>query len=73
MADEKKSQELQTAEYLLELARQKGVATSSMKNGMMFTFTREFLQRMLDKDPDKSEFMLFVQNNDRPVNGKDMS
>jgi hypothetical protein len=73
MADEKKDQEIQTAEYMLELARQKGVATSSMKNGMMFVFTRTFLQALLDKELGKEEFMIFVQNNTNPTNGKDMS
>jgi hypothetical protein len=68
MSDDKKSEELQTAEYLLELARQKGVATSSMRDGTLFTFTRNFLQCMLDKDKDQDEFMVFVKTETKTQN-----
>jgi hypothetical protein len=57
-----KDPEIQLAEYLLEMARRKGVSTCEMKNGKMFAFTRIFIQNMLDAHPGKEEFLIFVED-----------
>jgi hypothetical protein len=65
-----KDPEIQLAEYLLEMARRKGVSTCAMKNGKMFAFTRTFLVSLLDAHPGKEEFMILVEDaeTDKPQN-----
>jgi hypothetical protein len=60
MSDDK-DPELQAAEYLLELARRKGISTFDTKNGRMLAFTRTFLTALLNAHPGKEEFMIFIE------------
>ena len=39
-----------------------GIAVSSVADGHVFGFTRDHLQKMLDQNPDKQKFIVFVKN-----------
>lgn len=49
------------ADFLLEMLKKQGVACSTTKDGHILMFQRKFLQAMLDKDPDKEDFVILVQ------------
>ncbi len=55
-------------EFLLELVKLNGVACSTVKDGHVLVFKREFLQNLLDGNGNK-EFAIFVKRPDFSVNG----
>jgi hypothetical protein len=51
-------------EYIYELLERQGAAASTVKDGHMLFFKREFLQRLLDAHPGKEKFTIFLQRPD---------
>lgn len=49
-------------EYILELAKHRGVATSSVSDGQVFVFKRDFLLAHLSSNPDAETFIIFVKS-----------
>lgn len=47
-----------------ELTSKQGVACSTVSNGHILMFRRDFLRAILDKHPDKEQFTIFIQ---RPI------
>ena len=51
-------------ELLLNNLQHKGVAASTVSDGHVLVFTRGFLQKLLDTDPDQDSFTIFVKRPD---------
>lgn len=48
-------------EFLLESARQFGVAVSSVSDGYVLVFKREAMQKIIDEHPDHEMLTILVQ------------
>lgn len=61
MSDDKKND---AVDYFVKLVETQGVACSTVKDGHMLMFKREWLENLLKSHPDKSELAIFIQRPD---------
>jgi hypothetical protein len=48
-------------EHLWDMVELNGVVCSSVKDGHVLAFKKDFLQKLIDKHPDKERVIIFVQ------------
>lgn len=51
-------------EFFIESANKMGIACSTVKDGHVLLFKREYLQKILDTNPDKESILIFVKRPD---------
>lgn len=54
--------DLNPAEYAIELAKHQGVSVASVSDGWIFSFTAETLQALLDKAKETGMAIVFVKS-----------
>lgn len=62
MSDEKDKQD--AAEFFAKMVETQGVACSTVSDGHVLLFKREWLQNLLDQYPDRERLSIFIKRPD---------
>lgn len=61
MSDDKNKKAEDATDFLMESMRLQGIAASTVKDGTILCFQREYMEKLMASHPTKDEFFIFIQ------------